>query len=1149
MENEEGISVRPMRLKVLYTFDNESKTNCLARWPHILDIQTAYLDESTQVGVIELKTCIQTIVSASPELVAKLGRDYTVYAYDYSEYETPLVGQGMLSWVLASASPTPNAPAHQSKTIVTGRVCRNSGLFARGAQETLEVKLRLVPVPTVLQSEYLESMQKYRELSNVIPHDFDAQAWTAFLKSNPGLLSTSNSSQHITESEHASLDRSGLEKLQQLLSDGSTPRELPNVGPGSFRADSPTHFTNNAPSRASTPGVTMSTNQQKRSSDEIHRPGSRASILNPDSYRSTSRRGSMMSSYGSGDEATEGPAPKRAKLVRTDFSGGVNTNIERQPNSLRVAASTAASVRIHRPTPITQADHPLLSNEEPVRPPTPVPSLTQGPSRRNRIAPSNLRRQSSSRSDLSQNCPLIAPMPVSNNRLTFDSQATSPEEPQYHMLADTPFNMPSSPPIMETNYPQASSPGLPPMSDHDSGFMSAQFDSLIDDDNYNESSRLNQGCPVSQPSADQPKALMSSVQLESSAGDSASTLPPQPARISNSRPSSRASMKSVKSRAPASQRATGSSQIHRPTVPASDPIRPPQPWQPQSQPAHPLANELPPVSTPRPTQQQNPKPRSGAGAKRTKQVQARLEQCIREGTVPPFCENCGAIETPTWRRAHSKIVPGTAEQAEAYSDDPAILFWEPSEPEEDGTYHSIKIYKKSLSHDDVDFVQLLLCNSCGLWLYKFKTMRPEHKWHKGGPKDKQKRKSNRVKPLETRSRRKARNARGTESSPGPSDASSPDGDEEATTQAENDTQPEVETESNKGNSMQTEKRRASSAEPPKSAEKHDRWRDEDPFEALRRAIQSSPARNMDSCKPPFPETRLTPKPVRRALFSSSKDGESIKTLSDALVNSLRRSPRSTQKQSAGSLDQENIPQTPADGLDHLFKDADDDNTLDFPGSPTPNRRSRSARSKKIHEATTYTSPSQNAARVLAQGSKDDSCQPDSISPNSKGLDPMDNMVLNFLASDMDPFAQTDSLFQFDAPKTPNSDHWANWDPNDCVPQDDSASRQRQKDTTNTPGSRNKTKPGSNNPETPRRARSVPAISPFKSFLESEINDISALPESDIFDSASLVDPQLMNLWSKDTTNPSPRGNDSMEGLDPAVFSAMMQEIRNTTRGP
>lgn len=64
MESQDGITVRPMRLKVLYTFDNENKTNCLARWPHVLDLQTAFLDEETQIGVIELKTCIQAIVSA-----------------------------------------------------------------------------------------------------------------------------------------------------------------------------------------------------------------------------------------------------------------------------------------------------------------------------------------------------------------------------------------------------------------------------------------------------------------------------------------------------------------------------------------------------------------------------------------------------------------------------------------------------------------------------------------------------------------------------------------------------------------------------------------------------------------------------------------------------------------------------------------------------------------------------------------------------------------------------------------------------------------------------------------------------------------------------------------------------------------------------
>jgi hypothetical protein len=70
MESQDGITVRPMRLKVLYTFDNENKTNCLARWPHVLDLQTAFLDEQTQIGVIELKTCIQAIVSARFDFLA-----------------------------------------------------------------------------------------------------------------------------------------------------------------------------------------------------------------------------------------------------------------------------------------------------------------------------------------------------------------------------------------------------------------------------------------------------------------------------------------------------------------------------------------------------------------------------------------------------------------------------------------------------------------------------------------------------------------------------------------------------------------------------------------------------------------------------------------------------------------------------------------------------------------------------------------------------------------------------------------------------------------------------------------------------------------------------------------------------------------------
>lgn len=51
-------------MKVLYTFDDQNKSNCLARLPNALNVPVVSLDENTEVGVIELKTCIQAIVGA-----------------------------------------------------------------------------------------------------------------------------------------------------------------------------------------------------------------------------------------------------------------------------------------------------------------------------------------------------------------------------------------------------------------------------------------------------------------------------------------------------------------------------------------------------------------------------------------------------------------------------------------------------------------------------------------------------------------------------------------------------------------------------------------------------------------------------------------------------------------------------------------------------------------------------------------------------------------------------------------------------------------------------------------------------------------------------------------------------------------------------
>jgi hypothetical protein len=54
----------PNPVKVLYTFDDQNKTNCLARLPNALPIPVVAVDDATQIGVIELRTCIQAIVSA-----------------------------------------------------------------------------------------------------------------------------------------------------------------------------------------------------------------------------------------------------------------------------------------------------------------------------------------------------------------------------------------------------------------------------------------------------------------------------------------------------------------------------------------------------------------------------------------------------------------------------------------------------------------------------------------------------------------------------------------------------------------------------------------------------------------------------------------------------------------------------------------------------------------------------------------------------------------------------------------------------------------------------------------------------------------------------------------------------------------------------
>jgi hypothetical protein len=475
-------------VKVLYTFDDQNKTNCLARWPHVLQIQTVAMDETTSIGVIELKTCIQAIVQCSPELVARLGQDYTVYAYDYSEYDNPLVGQGMLSWALAAASTAPDVPAHQSTKLITGRVCKNiMGLFSNGVKETLEVKLRLVPVPTVLQSEYISTIEKYRELSKVMPAGFDPNEWSGFLQSNPSLGQLTNkvtpAPNHPNQNHR---DGSSMELFNQLLSPSLEQQSTPN----------PFNQAPNMPN-AGNESQTESAAPAKKGS----RPSSRAAVKRPRKPRqpkNTATKGGNTSGYEEGTDGDDGPQPKkRAKITKTDWNS--KSAIGAAPESLRVAASTAGSLRLFRPIAMSPVPSVGSHLQEIPRAPTPVPQIAnQNTHHHPDKAPpqSSLRRDSFlEQSQEDEPRRHVSPYPPLENpedqpRFSIESANVSPE--RNPSPGDTPPDIGSSPPVMRTRPPSIrssppcpSSPVLPQMPRTDSGFMSGSLEDLFGED-YDE---------------------------------------------------------------------------------------------------------------------------------------------------------------------------------------------------------------------------------------------------------------------------------------------------------------------------------------------------------------------------------------------------------------------------------------------------------------------------------------------------------------------------------------------------------------------------------------------------------------------------------------------------------------------------------------
>ena len=688
----------------------------------------------------------------------------------------------MLSWALASASSAPTAPAHQSRQLITGRVCSNLlGLFQGGGQDTLEVKLRLVPVPTCLQSEYISSMEKYKELSKVMPEGFDPAAWKTFLQSNPDFRELANRLGSSTPGPESEQQRSvaGMEMLGQLMNQNAQPQDYyqqSSLHDQGSPIDSNSNYQSvsvEACSRTASPALSANAGIefQRIAQASQSRPGSRMSLDGRVlQIQSPVESPILTESLEAGLDvgADEGPAKKRARVVKADWKGKSNLPA---PDSLRVVASTAASMRIYRP--IAQAPRGVSqeSLEGPPRVPTPIPqAASDAPFRSRSAARSGLRRESFNQLEMSQTSDF---QDVDDIHAT-ENGMTSPEDARNRSPSKTPCDIPSSPPILPDVSPAPSSPALPTLPYHDSGFMSGSAEDLFGDEalricdeddiqipsTYIKRSNLPHGNTIESdgliihhespgpqellPSRILPRRARGVRKVSNiSASESSTTHGGQPATLtknknfSKPKPTSRkpsisdpraqevppplsiAPVSSYPSQPPEQRPARSMTRtpsmgtLKLPTIPASDPIHPgpsslhrSQTW---SGVQHPMSDApifTPPIHTNFPEKP----PRSGAGAKRKREIQSRLAAAIEQGEIPPYCDNCGAIETPTWRKAWAKVVYGPLGGLQVSEEPGGILAIEIAQRDASGEVIAHRLIKKSLQEDDEQFAELTLCN-------------------------------------------------------------------------------------------------------------------------------------------------------------------------------------------------------------------------------------------------------------------------------------------------------------------------------------------------------------------------------------------------------------------------------------------------------
>jgi hypothetical protein len=916
----------------------------------------------------------------------------------------------MLSWILASASTTPNAPAEQSQTMVTGRVCKNIlGLFSNGIKETLEVKLKLVPVPTCMQSEYVENMERYHNLSKLLPEGLpDYNAWAQFLEANPTIRELAQPTPINPAMSIEPSHMGGLESMHQMLARQRSSENI--LGFDSFQ-DQHMSF-NTYDTRASSPAMSTASFYQYPIHQDA-RPDSRASFYSDSAaYSQYFSPADIIQEQQEQEE--EGPPKKRVRV--TQAKRPRKTVLNANNDSLRVTASTAASVRLHKPA----AGHAgaAVSIEQVPRAPTPRPGnaampLARGPLRP--VAPSLLRHAS-----VDGNRPYVSPYEPG---LFSDAAQDSADDERGCSPGDTPMNMPSSPPVMRT---ASSSPDLPSLPlPNDSGFVSDIPGGRDDEDMragnkpWAESGRPanaegKQGTTRAEPSrarshsiqsipetmqhAGQPfvnthtstdEALLRSFQGQTKPSHSMyqSVAPTETRRHSHSTQGSKAANALASTDiAPVNNSVldgivsdhmsttagspdaifpaitTNNANVHPPGAASnstslakkSRPAKSRGLERSQTWSGEPMSDAACPADG------KGRQPRSGSGAKRRHMIKNQLEQALVSGKMPQFCNHCGQIETPAWRKAYTRVEYGSPEGIQVSSKGTNICALEMMVPEEGGDgSQRYRVFKQSLTVEEMEsetFTTLTLCNPCGLWLGKRNAMRPQEVWVKAQAQATAL--ANGEKP---KRKRKPRKPKG-ENDDAMSDAVVPDSE-----CAQPDTQEEAKGPSALDGAVETDATGTELQQLPGKPSSDSNITEAAQLDgtaaqaALFRAIQSSPAGLRGTKDSPIEVAEdLTPKPTRRILFPSPRRSDETKFLGDVRSFSSLNGPNSNSKINDGTtplsglsveeVDKENCP-PPADeedGLSHLFDDLVSARTTPTKGrsledllkTPTPASRRR-----------------------------------------------------------------------------------------------------------------------------------------------------------------------------------------------------------------